>query len=58
MSLTKQGIRDLDRIGNKSHLNGRHDRKQADCFHVWELFLDEDNVPFKQCQRCGYEEIG
>jgi len=57
--LTKQGIRDLNSLGNvnKKSLNGRKDKGQNECFHVFEDYLDDDYVAFKRCQKCNYEEV-
>lgn len=57
--LTKQGVRDLSNIGDadKKNLNGRRDRGQNNCFHVFEDYLDDDYISFKRCQKCNYEEI-
>ena len=57
--LTKQGVPDLNSFGgtNKKHLNGRKDRGQNDCFHLFESYLDDDYISFKRCQKCNYEEI-
>lgn len=58
--LTKQGVRDLNDLGgggSKSHLNGRKDRGQDSCFHVFEECFDEEYSAFRKCQRCGYEEV-
>lgn len=59
MSLTKQGVRDLSNIGDfsKKNLNGRKDKGQNDCFHIFEDYIDDDYITFKRCQKCGYEEI-
>lgn len=53
---TKQGIRDLNNIGNKKNLNGRRDKGAKDCFHIWMSCIDTDFVSFKKCERCGIEE--
>lgn len=55
--LTKQGVRDLNSLGgaSKKHLNGRKDREQNSCFHIFEDCVDENFVPFRKCFRCGYE---
>lgn len=58
MNITKQGIRDLNNIGlNKKNLNGRTDRGQNTCFHIWEDCIDGDYVTFRRCQKCNYEPI-
>lgn len=60
MNKTRQGVRDLNGIGNigKEHLNGRRDKGQDRCFHIWEDRFDENYSPFKVCQRCGFEDDG
>ena len=55
--ITKQGVRDLNSLGNKKNLNGRKDRGQNDCFHVFEDYIDDDYIAFRRCQKCHYEEI-
>ena len=56
---TKQGVRDLNDIGNvdKKNKNGRKDKGQNDCFHVFEEYIDEDYTTFKRCQKCNYEDV-
>jgi len=54
--LNKQGVRDLNSIGGKSNLNGRNDKGQDSCFHIFEDCFDDDYMAFKKCQRCGFEE--
>ena len=57
MSVTKQGIRDLNSIGNKKRLNGRSDKGQDQCFHIWEELIGEDYLVFKKCRRCNFEDV-
>ncbi len=56
--LTKQGIPNLDSLGggSKKNLNGRRDKDQQNCFHVWEDCFDDNYAPFRKCQRCGFED--
>lgn len=56
---TKQGVRDLNNIGgvNKKNLNGRKDKGQNDCFHVFEEYIDDDYLVFRRCQKCNYEDV-
>lgn len=54
---TKQGVRDLSDFGDKSSLNGRKDKGQNECFHIFESYIDVDYVPFRRCQKCHYEEV-
>jgi hypothetical protein len=56
---TKQGLPDLNDLGNtdKKNKNGRKDKHQSDCFHVFEDFIDEDYLTFKRCAKCGYEDV-
>ncbi len=57
--LTKQGVRDLSSIGNlnKQDLNGRKDKGQNNCFHVFEEYIDDNYLAFKLCQKCHYEDV-
>lgn len=55
--LTKQGVLDLNSIGNKKNLNGRRDKGQNDCFHIFEDYIDDDYITFRRCQKCHYEEV-
>lgn len=57
--LTKQGVRDLNDVGgsDKKSKNGRRDRGQQDCFHVFEEMIDDDYMTFKRCAKCGYEDV-
>lgn len=57
--LTKQGVRDLNSVGvaDKKNLNGRKDKGQNDCFHVFEEFIDDDYLTFKRCAKCAYEDV-
>jgi hypothetical protein len=56
---TKQGIRDLNNFGptDKKNGNGRRDRGQQDCFHVFEEMVDDDYMIFKRCAKCSYEDV-
>jgi hypothetical protein len=60
MSMTKQGVRDLNSIGpvNKSAQNHRRDKQQENCFHIFTLCMDESYTSFRRCERCDYEEDG
>lgn len=53
---TKQGIRDLNSIVvNKKDLNGRKDKEQNNCAHIFDNCIDDGYKPFKRCQRCKFE---
>jgi len=56
---TKQGIRDLNSVGNvnKKDFNGRKDKGHNDCFHIFEEYIDDDYLKFKRCQKCNYEDV-
>lgn len=57
--LTKQGVRDLNNLGNvdKSEKNGRKDKKWANCFHVFIDYIDDEYMKFRVCEKCGFEDV-
>ena len=57
MSNTKQGIRDLNSIGSKKHLNGRADKGQDSCSHFFDDLHDkETRLIYRKCIKCGMVE--
>lgn len=59
MEKTKQGVLNLNSLGggsSKKHLNGRRDKQQMDCAHLFEDYVDDNYTPFRKCVRCSFEE--